>query len=180
MESTNYYAVRHAPLSEIKKVLNDAKLTALIANEPIYTPGDRWVVVEVPRVMGCRVPGDYSTFAVMFDPWPRLKEIFKDIFELNVEENQGGWLVRCCLAGSEKMFEFREPRGVVSASEDDRRYLSTMFDCEFERLAPFLISGQAGGFCETVGVPFLEMEIQDKLGEILEPGQVIFSSEISD
>jgi hypothetical protein len=45
-EYTDYYAVKRAPLEEIKAKLEQAKLTALIVDGFLCHAEDRWVVVE--------------------------------------------------------------------------------------------------------------------------------------
>jgi hypothetical protein len=180
MEQTDYHAVRRAPLEEIKTRLQQAKITALIADGVGCKAEDKWVVVEAPSIFGCKVPGDFSTFAVLSDPWEDLKKSFARIFRFFVEEGQREWSIKCGLNGEERSFAFYAGSTPSSYTQEDAKYLSALFELPFEELVPVLKPGLfvAAEFCALVGLPYFEMEMQDKLGSVIPAGTVVFSSEL--
>jgi hypothetical protein len=180
MEQTNYYAVKRAPLAEIKEKLTVAGLTALIADGALHRAENLWIVIEAPRSLGCTVQGDYSTFSVLFDPWETLKKQFAEIIELFIEEGQIDWTLKCSLNREEKFFKFYSNANLPSFSERDHTFLSTLFEISIDRLIPCLKPGMAIQFCELVSLPFFEMEMQDNLADVLQKGSVIFSSDLKD
>jgi hypothetical protein len=179
-EYTDYYAVKRAPLEEIKAKLEQAKLTALIVDGFLCHAEDRWVVVEAPCTLGCIVPEDYSTFAVLFHPWEELKKSFPKIFKFFVEEGQRDWSIKCNLNGEERCFEFYTGSTLPNYSTEDKKYLSVLFELPFEDLVPVLKPGCSVEFCSRVGVPYFELEMQDFLSRVIPPGTVMFSSELQD
>src|SRR5260370_5682111 len=102
MEYTDYYGVKRAPLEEIRARLQEAKITGLISDGLRCKAEDKWVVVEAPCILGCKVPGDYSTFSVLSDPWEDLKKSFPRIFHFFMEEGQRDWSIKCSLNGEER------------------------------------------------------------------------------
>ena len=179
-EYTSYYAVASAPLQLIKENLEGAKLTALIANGVLNNPTDKWVVVEVPRLMGFTTPGDYSTFTVIFDPWDTIKSTFPKVIKFFIDEGQDDWSISCSRAGEEKTLQFYRSSPAHSFSKSDREYFAEFFGISFEELADFMKPGLAFAFCAMVKLPYFELEQQDKLLGVIPPGKVIYSSEISD
>jgi hypothetical protein len=185
MEHVDYYAVKRAPLEEIKARLQQAKITALIADGVLLKPEHKWVVVGAPRLMGFKVPGDFSTFSVFYDPWEELKKSFRRIFRFFVEEGYRDWSITCGLDGEERSFEFYERTTPYNYTKEDKEYVSVLFELPFEDLVPVLKPGcyeprmrVVWKFCGLVGLPFLEMEQQDKLACVVPRGTVMFSSEL--
>jgi hypothetical protein len=126
------------------------------------------------------VPGDFSTFSVLSDPWNDLKNSFARIFRFFVEEGQREWSIKCSLNGEERSFAFCADSTLSGYTQEDEKYLSALFELPFEELVPVLKPGlfAAAEFCVLVGLPYLEMEMQDKLARMIPAGAVMFSSEL--
>lgn len=180
MENTNYYIVRRQAFEDIKITLQKAKITALIADEPLSKHEDRWVVIEAPRTLGCKVPGDYSTFSVLSDPWLLLTEVFPVIVELFVSEGQIDWSLKCWSEGQEKFYQFIDGKQTFVPSENDCKFLSSIFSTPFDSLSRVLKPRMAFDFCQLIASPYFEMEMQDSLQNVIPAGRVIFSSELED
>jgi len=178
MEYTDYYAVELEDFGQIKSKLEKAKLTAMIDNEIMHEPADRWIIIEAPTITGFRVPGDFSTYDVFFDPWETLKSSFPKIVNLFIEEGLRDWSIRCGLNGEERLFEFYAELPPFSPSQGDQEYLSELFDQPYEELAAVLRPDSAHLFCALVAMPYAEMEMQDKMKGVIPPGTVIFSDQL--
>lgn len=180
-EYTNYYAVESAPMDEIKSKLRKADVLSAIIDHPLIAkPENKWIVVEAPTLMDFTTPRDYSTLRTSVNPWNILKSTFSKIVKIFIEEDQHEWSLTTSLNGKEKIFKFYK-KDAQKFSETDRHYLSELFDTPFETLAEYLKVDQVHNFCQTVKLPYLEMEDQDHMADIiLKYGKVIFVSQIKD
>lgn len=183
-EVTHYYAVEKISLEEIKRKLETADILSAVVDAPMgdswIKADDNWVVVEAPLITGFKVPGDFSTFSVISNPWEKLKETFTQIIELYVEEGQNDWALTTCLNGVQKDFKFYGNLSTEFSSEDEI-YLSQLFSISFKQLEPVLKTGKVYEFCQLIKLPYLEMEDQDRLRDVIPQfGRVVFTSKLAD
>ncbi len=179
-EITHYYAVAKEPLESIKNKLEAADILSAIVDDEQYKFTDNWVVVLAPLIMGFKVPGDFSTFSVISNPWEKIKQTFQKVIELYVEENQTDWILTTSLSGVEKKFKFNK-NSVIHISSEDKKYISELFSFSFEELEPVLESGKATEFCSKVLMPYCEIIDQDQFIEgISKLGKVVFTTELDD
>ncbi len=178
-EITHYYGVTKEPLEEIKSKLEKANILSAV-DDGSCKDTDNWVAILAPLIMGFKVPGDFSTFSIVSNPWENLKKTFPKIIELYVEENQTDWVLTTSLFGVEKKFEFNK-NFTTNISSEDREYISKLFSIPFEELEPALKADKVSLFCDKILLPYCEIVDQDQFSDVIPRfGKVVFTTQFDD
>lgn len=147
--------------------------------DSVCTPDDSWVIVEAPIITAFKIPGDYSTFSVISNPWEKLTRVFNKVIEIYIEEGQKDWSLKVSVEEEEKEFYFHEESHVGTVSREEEESLVKTFGLSHAELEPVLRPGTPYEFCKRIGLPYLEMEDQDMLLDIIPKyGKAILTSQL--
>lgn len=169
-EYTNYFAVRSADEQEVQRRLNAAQIRSVVDADktgfwfspPFKRSGDyNWVVVSAPANSGFE-----NEIFFYRDQFEEIGHIFDTLIHFFQEEDMTRWTLKLKTGKTviEKQFT---PAEEIAFTENETALFSACFDKSFRDIQPFLQPGKAADFLNAVGIPYMEMNDQDKLPDQL-------------
>jgi hypothetical protein len=159
--------------------LQSKNLRGVIYDQPVFTNGMKWTVIEVPRSFGFSSPGDPSTFHMKSDPWTVVQTLFPKVLKLYVSEGGREWELTCGGTDVEqKVFSFNQD-SPSEPNANEQVFLRAFFDLPADFDFSVFSNQRAAKFCNSVGLYFAEMLWKDHSDRHLKPAEVILTSESS-
>lgn len=165
-EYTNYFAVKSSTeqevqnklsLKKIKSVVDADKTDYFFSTNYLRNGVYNWVVVSAPANSGF----DNGHF-FHCDQFDEIGAVFDTFILFFQEEDFTNWNLKVKVNNTiiEKQFISDEE---TLFSESEKNLFSMCFDKNFIDLQPFLQAGKGADFLNFVGIPYMEMNDQDKL-----------------
>ncbi|MGB4775248.1 MAG: hypothetical protein WBP45_08750 [Daejeonella sp.] len=166
-EYTKYFAIKSSSEQEVKNKLNVSKIISIVdADIADYwfldeykRNGDySWVVVSAPAISGF----DHNSQFYYTHQFDNLKGIFDDFIFFFQEEDRINWSIKLKSNNNiiEKIFYSDD---MISFNDEEKDIFSKCFDKKFIDLEQFLLPGKSAEFLNYIGIPYMEMNDQDKL-----------------
>ena len=171
-ENTNYFAVKSSSAIEVQRKLNAAKVLSVV-DEDVHgywfsakypKTGNKWVVVTAPSQLNV-VDGEVSTtdiYNAIQDVSTRVRGIFNTVVHFQQAGNSSDWRLKinCGDRVAEKYFSLDEENVFAEA---DKIVFTKCFDKNFMEMETLLQSGTGADFLNFVGIPYMEMNDQNKV-----------------
>ncbi len=166
-EYTNYYAFSGMTYKALKNKLQLENILAVIDDNPDRTDL-KWVAVEIAN--------DYDK---RLEEKEKLSHQFTKVVEIWIDEDYQSWEIICFLLGKKKTFDCTNNPSKVT--DEDKKYLSELFETPFEDFELYLKKGEVQKFCDIVKMPCNIMSNQTIMprGFLEEQGGVVLASEIT-
>lgn len=165
-EYTNYFAVKSSSEQEVQNKLSVKKIKSVIDADKTdywfttnYTRNGiyNWVVVSAPANSGF----DNGQF-FHCDRFDEIGAVFDTLILFFQEEDFTNWNLKVKVNNTIVEKQFISDKETVF-SESEKNLFSTCFDKNFIDLQAFLQAGKSADFLNFVGIPYMEMNDQDKL-----------------
>lgn len=165
-EYTNYFVVKSSSEQEVQNKLNNAKIKSVVDADKTdywfsanYTRNGvyHWVVVSAPANSGF----DNGHF-IYNDQFDKIANVFNTLILFFQEEDFSNWKIKVKTGNTIVEKQFEENKETVF-SENEEKLFSQCFDDDFLNLKPLLQAGKSADFLNFVGIPYMEMNDQDKI-----------------
>lgn len=182
-EYTKYFAVKSNSEKDVREKLNQANILSIVnADKDDYWFTDdtkrngiyQWVTVDAPANSGFK-NGEFF-YEERFDDLGKLFDVFLLFFQ---EEDLVDWSLDIkCLEYKKTIKVYRDEK--IDLSNKDIEFLENVFDKKWSELKPFLTPEMGMEFLNFVGIPYMEMDDQDKVDESIVAGDTysILASEL--
>jgi len=183
-EYTNYFAIKSSSEKKVQNKLSVKKIKSVVdadLNDFWFSPNYKrngiynWVVVSAPANSGF----DNDQFFYN-DQFNEMGAIFDTLILFFQEENFTNWRMKVKIENTiiEKKFVSNEE---TMFSENEKELFFKCFNQNFVDLLPFLKAGKGAEFLNFVGIPYIEMNDQNKIStQIFDKQYALLASEISD
>ncbi len=165
-EYTKYFAVKSSSSKEVRGKLNQSKILSIVDDdsddyffEKKYKRNGliAWVAVTAPPVSGSDTFGNYF----QTDQFENFEKLFEEYVLFFQEEDAVDWILKV-KSGDNVIEKSFEEAHKTEFSDKDKGVFSKCFERPFGEMEKLLIAGKAADFLNFVGIPYLEMNDQDK------------------
>lgn len=144
-EYTNYFATKSVSQVELISKLEESEISSIVED---LEKENNW------QIFYC--PSSSQDFPV----WEKIGEKFQKVIELFVEEDRKRWLIKTSLNGELREFKFYSDEK-LNFTDDEKKYLSDLFEMEYSQLEEVLAYGKAYEFTKVIGLPYLDIMDQN-------------------
>ena len=183
-EYTNYFAVKSSSEQDVLNKLTVARIKSVVDADKTdfwFSSGYirngiyNWVTVSASANSG--FDNGQFFYKDQFDNIGNLFDILVLFFQ---EEDLTNWNMKVKIENSIIEKQFVSDKETVF-SENEKAHYSRCFDREFTSLKPLLQAGKSAGFLNFVGIPYMEMNDQDKLSpQLFNDKYSLLSDELND
>ncbi len=165
-EYTNYFAVKSSSEQEVQNKLSAKKIKSVVdADKTDYWFAANykrngiynWVVVSAPANSGF-----YNGEFFHSNQFDEIGNVFDTLILFFQDEDLTNWNLKAKIDNTivEKLFASDKE---TMFSENEKKLFSKCFDRDFNNFNPFFHAGKGAEFLNFVGIPYMEMNDQDKL-----------------
>lgn len=189
-ENTNYFAVKSTSAEAVQKKLNAAKILSIVDedNDGYWFSTQypkifhKWIIVTAPPQIDAEVKE--ITIQDISDGIHETNRKIKENFETTVHFIQPGnsaeWEISI-KSGKKEVEKYFSPEEETIFTEDEKNIFSQCFEKDFLEMENLLKPGLGADFLNSVGIPFMEMNDQNKVQiEAINEQYSFFSNQISD